>query len=211
MAHVTRQESQARTKERLIDAAAVEFADHGFGGASLDRIASRAGFTRGAVYSNFADKADLFVAVLDHRSRLQVAEIDAVIADAGAERTDFVSTLRSPAWTDRNEHQDVEQWMKLNDEFRLFALRDERAREALARHERQLRRFYALAAQRFLEPLGLADRFDPVILGSMIYALDRDLNRQEHVDPDEVPRTSFADAIAILLEAAAALGAAGQA
>ena len=206
MARVTREESQARTRQQLLDAAAVEFAERGFGGASLDRIAASAGFTRGAVYSNFADKADLFVAVLDDRSRHQIAEIDAAISSTSADGTEFVARLRSPAWTGRNRPDLVLQWMRLNDEFRLFALRDERARLALARHEQRLREFYALAAERFLEPIGLGDRFDRTTLGAMLYALDRDLNRQQHVDPADVPPTSFADAIAILLEAAEALG-----
>lgn len=206
MARVTREESQARTRTLLLDAAAHEFADHGFGGASLDRIAERAGFSRGAVYSNFTDKADLFVAVLDHRLEHQLDEIDRAISSAGAEGTEFVSTLRSSAWLGRNRPDRILDWMKLNDEFRLFALRNEHARVALARHERRLRDFYALAAERFLRPLGLADRFDPITLGAMLYALDRDLNRQEHVDPNQVPPTVFADAVAILLEAAAALG-----
>lgn len=207
MARVTREESQAHTRIALLDAAATEFAERGFGGASLDRIASRAGFTRGAVYSNFADKADLFVALLDHRLEHQIAEIDDAISASDAQGTEFVSTLRSPVWTDRNQPDVVLHWMKLNDEFRLFALRDERARVALGHHEQRLREFYALAAARFLEPLGLVGRFDPMTLGAMLYALDRDLNRQQHVDPEHVPPTAFADAIAVLLEAAAALGA----
>lgn len=210
MARFTREESQSQTRARLLDAAAAEFADRGFGGASLDRIAERAGFSRGAVYSNFDDKADLFVSVLDHRQAHQIAEIDDAISASGSEGTEFVDTLRSPAWTGRNRPDLVLQWMKLNDEFRLFALRNEQARAALARHEQRLREFYALAAERFLRPLGLGDRFDETTLGAMLYALDRDLNRQQHVDPEHVPRTSFADAVAILLEAAAALGEQGQ-
>ena len=60
---------RAMTREHLLEAAAVVFARNGFHGSSLDEVAAAAGFTKGAVYSNFKSKEDLFVAVLDHRIR----------------------------------------------------------------------------------------------------------------------------------------------
>ena len=55
------------TRRHLLDAAAVVFARDGFHGASLDDVAATAGFTKGAVYSNFKSKEDLFLAVFDDR------------------------------------------------------------------------------------------------------------------------------------------------
>jgi AcrR family transcriptional regulator len=63
----SRAESQRETRDRLLDAAAVELAEHGFHGASIDAITARAGFTRGAFYSNFDDKADLLVELAERR------------------------------------------------------------------------------------------------------------------------------------------------
>lgn len=206
MVRVTRAESQAETRRRLIRAAAAEFAERGFGGASLDRIADVAGFTRGAVYSNFADKADLFVAVLDHRLDDQIDELAGVIGDADATAEPFVARLRADDWTQRNPEHGRLQWILLYDEFRIFALRNPSARARLAVHEQRMRDEYARAAREFLEPLGLGDAFDPSTLGAMLFGLDHDLNRQELIDPDHVPKTSFADTVAILLQAAAALG-----
>lgn len=62
---LSRAEQQQRTRERLLAAAAEVFAESGFRGASLDAIAARAGYTRGAVYSNFADKSELLLALFD--------------------------------------------------------------------------------------------------------------------------------------------------
>ena len=67
---LSRTEQQRRTRERLLAAAAEVFAEHGFGGASLDAIANRAGYTRGAVYSNFADKTELLLALFDQGAEL---------------------------------------------------------------------------------------------------------------------------------------------
>ena len=61
----TRKETQAETRARLLEVAEEAFAEGGYHLASLERIAERAGFSKGAVYSNFASKEDLTLAVLD--------------------------------------------------------------------------------------------------------------------------------------------------
>lgn len=66
---LTRQEQQAETRDRILRAAATVFARHGFDGASLDQVADEAGFTKGAVYSNFTSKDDLFASLLEVRCR----------------------------------------------------------------------------------------------------------------------------------------------
>jgi AcrR family transcriptional regulator len=61
----TRVESQARTRQLVLEAAERLFLTDGFGATSLEDIAAEAGFSKGAVYSNFAGKTDLFFAVLE--------------------------------------------------------------------------------------------------------------------------------------------------
>lgn len=61
----TRRERQAMTRERLLDVAAEELVANGYMGTSLDRVAELAGFSKGAVYSNFANKEELVLEVLD--------------------------------------------------------------------------------------------------------------------------------------------------
>src|SRR4051812_18261558 len=63
----TRAERQAQTREDLIDAAEALFTSHGFHATSLDAVAVAAGYTKGAVYSNFSSKEDLFFAVYERR------------------------------------------------------------------------------------------------------------------------------------------------
>ena len=58
---LTPERRRERTRQHLIDAAVVVFGQRGFHGASLDEVAATAGFTKGAVYSNFKSKDDLFV------------------------------------------------------------------------------------------------------------------------------------------------------
>src|SRR3954463_983076 len=61
----TRAEKQARTRAELIATAAGVFAQRGYEGASVEEIAEQAGYSHGAVYSNFAGKSDLFLAVFE--------------------------------------------------------------------------------------------------------------------------------------------------
>lgn len=73
----SRAEKQARTRAELLAAAAVVFARRGYGGASVEEIAEQAGYSHGAVYSNFAGKADLFLAVFEQYMAERVGELAA--------------------------------------------------------------------------------------------------------------------------------------
>lgn len=72
---LTRAEQQAQTRARLIDAAAKVFARRGFQAASVEEIAEEAGYSHGAVYSNFTGKADLFLAVFEDYMAQRVREL----------------------------------------------------------------------------------------------------------------------------------------
>jgi AcrR family transcriptional regulator len=63
----TRAERQAQTRGELIDAGERLFTRQGFHATSVAHVAAEAGYTTGAVYSNFASKEDLFFAVYERR------------------------------------------------------------------------------------------------------------------------------------------------
>jgi AcrR family transcriptional regulator len=98
----TRRDSQAQTRAELIAAAREVFLARGFHAATLEEIAERAGYTKGAVYSNFAGKDDLFrapfSALLDVR-RYQIAQeadglhVRIVLRDP--ERRDLLEQIRA--------------------------------------------------------------------------------------------------------------------
>jgi AcrR family transcriptional regulator len=81
---LSREESREQTQQRLIDAAQSVIAKKGLAGTSVEDIAAAAGYTRGAFYSNFRSKSDLFIELLrrDHRqahdtmSELLVADLE---------------------------------------------------------------------------------------------------------------------------------------
>lgn len=76
------------TRTRILDAARIVFAEKGVIGATIEDICEQAGFTRGAVYSNFADKDAILREVIEreHRALLDhiTASIDLVEAEVAA-------------------------------------------------------------------------------------------------------------------------------
>jgi AcrR family transcriptional regulator len=74
---LTRPEQQARTRAALLDAGGRVFVERGFQGSSVEAIAAEAGFTRGAFYSNFSSKEELFAELLQERVYALYAEMAA--------------------------------------------------------------------------------------------------------------------------------------
>jgi AcrR family transcriptional regulator len=118
------------TRDTLLDAAEIVFAEKGFYGATLDDIATRAGFTKGAVYSNFRNKEDLLLELLNRRTDQQIAAVDALLEsdtpDAGGQFPSVRELVEQGAFFAN------ETWGVLALEFRLYALRNPDVRQKLA-------------------------------------------------------------------------------
>jgi AcrR family transcriptional regulator len=80
---LSRAEQQQRTRDRVIEAAERMFVEQGFHATSVDQVAAEAGYTKGAVYSNFESKEDLFFAVYEQRAERGLSEIRREFAAAG--------------------------------------------------------------------------------------------------------------------------------
>ena len=132
---------RAATRDRLIDAAVAAFADKGVLAASVEEICERAGFTRGAFYSNFDSKDDLCVAVLTRKGEeVAAAATEAIalvpVAPVAWETIDQV--IRHAIDVFQAGHAVDPQWLMARSELRLYALRNPSIRAALTRAERQL-------------------------------------------------------------------------
>ncbi|MDA0566501.1 TetR/AcrR family transcriptional regulator [Streptomonospora sp. S1-112] len=144
----TRAEQKRETRDALTVAALVAFTRDGYHGASLEQIATEAGFSKGAVYSNFGGKAELFLAVMDHTlTTLRGADWDPLAGQegegGGAEGAD-----PDPG---RGE-DDAEEMMRgfglATLEFVASAARDDTLRRALAERVRVLLDAYGRVAAR---------------------------------------------------------------
>lgn len=123
------------TRDALVAAAAEVFTAKGFHAASLDEIADAAGFTRGAIYSNFGSKEELLFAVYDRLDDMTLAGMADVIDERGGDDPVGDATAAAAVWAKLlGRSQDM---IALSLELHLYALRNPEARERLARLEQQ--------------------------------------------------------------------------
>lgn len=83
-----------RTRRRILDAAAGEFADLGLSGARVDRIARKAGVSKAMIYYIFGGKEDLHIAVLESLFQEKTSDQDPVLVRGDLAPADFVEMLK---------------------------------------------------------------------------------------------------------------------
>lgn len=176
---LTRPESKALTRTRVLAAAARVFARRGFNGASVEEVAEAAGFSKGAVYSNFESKDELFLALLDERMDAKIETITAVLSTPPAleRRLGVVDDLL------RGLQAQERDWCLLATEFWLYAMRNPRVRHRLAARWRLTRERLAKLIERYGEETqtGLARPAED--LASTVMALSDGLAMQKYLDP----------------------------
>lgn len=154
-----------RTVTALLDAALELFAEQGYGSTSIPEICSRAGLTKGAFYSNYANKEALFLALLDRSwarraEWIRLALPDAIRTDPPAD----LSTHTGSGAVDR-------QWTLVSTEFSLHAIRHPEIAALLVEHERRVRAELAVLIAESLERLGRRPSIPVDELARMIVAV----------------------------------------
>src|SRR4051794_12059926 len=145
----TREQRKAQTRDDLIAAAERLFTHQGFHATRLDAIAADAGYTKGAVYSNFTSKEDLFFAVYERRAERGIAELERGLAAA----PDVKAALREVAGrAARRRGTSHDGWLAVFYEFWAHVLRhpEHRARFA-AIHLRAQQPVVELVERHFAE------------------------------------------------------------
>ena len=139
---LSRAERREQTRQELLTAAEACFVTRGFHATSVDQVAEQAGYTKGAVYSNFSAKEDLFFAVYQRRVEHALTEVTPGLRQAGPEHAlNWLAT----SMIERRDRDDG--WLAVFIEFWAHVLRHPELRD----------RFAAIHAS-FLEPLADAVR-----------------------------------------------------
>jgi AcrR family transcriptional regulator len=197
-----RDEQKALTRRRLIDAGEVVFARRGFHGASVEEIAREAGASTGALYSNFAGKEDLFLALFEERIAADVRDYSQIAA-AGATVEEQARGTADHWMAILRERPD---YFPLFIEFWAYAIREPRLRERLAGQFAALR--YA-SARLFLagaEQQGVSLSAEAgELVGILINALANGLALEKLADPDAVPDSLYGDMLMLIFQALDAL------
>lgn len=198
-----RDEQKALTRRRLIDAAEAVFARSGYHGASVEEIAREAGATTGALYSNFAGKEDLFLALFEERITADVDEYSEIVATG--------ATLEEQARGAGDRWMEIlrerPNYFPLLIEFWSYAIREPRLRERLGARFAALRSGSARVASEAAERWGFSASADEAgeHLGLFINALGNGLALEKLVDPDAVPDSIYGEFLAIIFKAFEAL------
>ncbi|WP_170970451.1 TetR/AcrR family transcriptional regulator [Streptomyces zhaozhouensis] len=182
-------------RRRVLVAAERVFAERGYADSKLEDIAHAAGFTKGAVYSNFGSKKALFGAILEARAD---AELAAVMA--GLDEAEDVSALVDQAArlvALRIARDTVRGRLGL--EFATRALRDEETRAVVAPMRRAQRAAAAGAVRTYTERAGVTPPIDPELAGVILHCLTNGLSMEHLVDPEGIDATTSERALRALL------------
>ncbi|RAV00726.1 TetR/AcrR family transcriptional regulator [Mycobacterium colombiense] len=120
--------TRGEVRDRILDAASKVFAAEGFAGATIDAIGQAAGFTKGAVYSNFESKDELFLALLDREFELRGEQIAIALDRSDGDRAAAAREVSRSVLDSVREHSD---YYVLLVEYWLRAQRDPQLRERL--------------------------------------------------------------------------------
>lgn len=188
----SRDEQRARTRADLLEAAAEVFARNGYHGTSVDMVAEAAGYTKGAVYSNFSSKEDLFLALLEARIEDSLNSMRDVMESSAPEDRPAAFGRR------RGEISQWEpQWFLLEAEFELYAARNPDVRDRVAERQRTTRAVIEDALRQHIEELGLKPAYPVDQLAKLIVAAGDGMSLMALNNPDT---TDTGDLMRILLE-----------
>ena len=190
----TRGERQAATRAALLRAASRLICGRGMDGASIDRIAAEAGYTKGAFYANFASKEELFLVVLDEKFASELERLKDAIANAGkpseaarqAAEGFLVVVDRDP------------EWPRLYQEFAAHAARNEGFREELAARQRALRERLAEVFARWTSTFDIEPAVPHADVAAMTFFMADGFLLTRIIDP-ELPDRLYATMCEVFL------------
>ncbi len=178
------------TRARIFEAAAGVFAEHGVAAATIEQIASAAGFTRGAFYSNFESKDELAVAMLeDHLAHSETHNRG--LLEAHGDPASFVDALRADVGRDDPLHRNP----LLQVELMLYVARTPELRPTLGRHLRTMRGLVGEIASSTVAAARPGLDLDPVHLGTVLVAIEDGLRLHRIIDPDSTPEDAFLETL----------------
>lgn len=160
-----------QTRSRLLEAAHAVFAEVGMDAASVEMICERAGFTRGAFYSNFESKDELFLALIAHLAEAKIDEVAvrvrSLAPDALGDLPGAVRQIVGASMAERMEPQ-------LISEIRAQALRDPRMAAAYLGWQTGLRARIAGIIQDVVDTCGMRPRIPVADLAELLLDVSED-------------------------------------
>jgi AcrR family transcriptional regulator len=198
---------RGRTRERLLDAAYEVFAEQGVHAASVEQVCERAGFTRGAFYSNFTSKEELFFALMEREHGLRLTSLD--------ERVDtLLPTLDLSGELDEHVIGDLvleflvgpfdnRTWTLVSSEFLLLAMRDPAVAADYLAYQERFESALVPIVQRAIDSAGREFVLDARAAVRLLCAVQVDAEQSAVLggttaDERDVPRLALARALLVV-------------
>lgn len=189
---ITRKESQLQTRENLLDAALKVFSRRGYHAASVDEVAAEAGYSKGAVYSNFSGKEALFLALIDRR-----------FAEDAQGYSGIVNFINDDLEVGSGFKEQIEQdrtWNILMVEFFLYAIREGKNRQELATRLESLRDVMGKSLVEVYRQTGKKPAVPVIELPWSVFSLGVGMMLQFYIDPNGLPNGVYERALQQLLK-----------
>lgn len=182
-----RRPKRAEVRHRLLDAAFRVFAQRGYAEATLDEIAAQAGFSKGAVYSNFSSKEEVFYALLRERVGERIEQVHRAV--------DSTETIQGAALAAGRVSGDLvsqqSDWHLLFLEFVIRSVRDPALSKELAHQRKKLRQIVASEVRQQLAAFDAEPPLSEEQLAVVVLALSNGLAIEQLADPTGVDPRIF--------------------
>ena len=192
---LTREERKAHTRAELLDAAGRVVGRKGYHAATIDDIAEEAGFTKGAFYSNFQSKEDVFMELVADRGRNWTM----AVARAYAGDEPLPERLRKGGEVLTRMVEEQIDWMLLASEMWSQSVRDPRLRERLAATYEGCRQVIARGVDAMEHELGVRLPIPSEQVATLTMALTDGFVFQRLADPERLPARLLAEGINVFL------------
>lgn len=179
MPRMTRTESQARTRETLVTTATELFLRDGYAATSLEKVADEAGYSKGAVYSNFRNKDELCLAVVDAIRADQAHKMAIALEGAGTLEEMLASFQR---WADVTIGDQA--WTVFEVEFATRTRQDSVVRRELAQRNAEIRAAVATLLTEHAEEFGIELPMSAADCATALLSLGVGLGVQRAIDPE---------------------------
>jgi AcrR family transcriptional regulator len=176
----TRAERGAQTRAALLRSASQAICELGLHGASIDLIAERAGYTKGAFYAHFSSKEQLFLAMLEQKFAADLQRLEAAMTSSG----NATDQARHAAGEFLHYVYRDPEWPRLYQEFAAHAARNEDFRAQFAARQRDLRVGMADVFTRWASAVGVKPHLDPRDVAAMMFFMADGFLLSRIIDPE---------------------------
>ncbi len=193
----TRAQKREANRERILRAARDVFGAHGYHSATIEDIAEEAGLSNGAIYYNFTNKEELFLALLDTRLDERLEHTRQTLA-SGASATGE-RAIDEEARDITRSFKESREWRLLLLEFVAYAARNPPFAERFKDHKRRLRGAVADILELHLSARGITPPMPIDQLAMVVSGLANGLAVEELSDPGSVSDQLLSDVLAMLV------------